>query len=495
MKKTALALIAALVVTTNIAFAQVKTLNSATIQNVFPHTVSKDAGLIIEGKLTATDYASLLLAFTNVQNNNETIRKKVSNTYLGQMAVNETLFVKENGAVFSSYDYDNKQFTLNEKVDIVSLAQFSISYLNAVQNTDKFNDTAKYKSMIIDTVKYQKLINDNNTAMKKLNKTSTKYKQLQSTNTKYEKMIKDSNTYKKLMNDAATYQNTAKSTATKNALATSRYVLNNMYKEGKFFEDSNMQKVDYKTMGNGMLSLYTLWQLTHKTDKENLGNTAKEIYDFINSSWKAEYNVFALSGNAESVKFDLRDFGLFLWGSKELSQILAQTGHGYEAATLMMNTSKMIDKVLVKDTTYRAEGIVREIEVKAGVVSAPKDEINIGRLHTFLYGFTRWNESAFSKLMGTENKNISFVKDMVMYSVKNHVDEYATIHDTKFTDVSVKESSKETPYLTWFMITSDYMIERYKGYFTSSELKQVESAIQKNYNFLIEKMLVAGKKM
>lgn len=402
------------------------------LQNAFPHTVSKDGGLLLEEKLTATDYASILFSLTNIQNNNSSLKSKIANTFTGYTLASEFLFVKPDGSVISAYDYKDGEYIPNNKVDIASVTQYSMSFNNMIKNIDKFNANANY-------------------------------------------------------------QNKVQETALKYAYHTSDYVLNNMYQNGKFFDDVKKEKSDYKTMANGLISFSILWDLEKDpVRKQQLTAAAKDIYDTLNTTWKSSYNVFDFTGDGSKVKFDLRDFGLFLWGASELSSILSEIDYGYEALNVMINTDKMLKTSLVDNVTLKREGIAREIEITQGIASAAKDEINTGRLHTFLYGFMKWNEHPFTKVIGVQDKNLNLIKSTALYSAKNHMDDYALIHDTLFSNPSTKNDAKETPYLTWSMITWDYLIENYKTHLSTDEEKQIANAIEKNYTFLTNNIYQSG---
>lgn len=411
------------------------TFKASRLQNAFPHTLSKDGGLIVEGKLTATDYASVLFALSNLQNNNREMQNRISNTYIGYVLTSEFLFVKPDGAVISTYDYKDGEFVPNNKIDIAAASQYSVAFYDAYKNNNKFNATAYY-------------------------------------------------------------QKTTKEKAAYHAYNTSKYVLDNMYKSGKFYDDAKKEKIDYKTMANGLISFNVHWNL-EKANKQQLALTAKEIYDTMNSAWNEQYKVFDFTGDGTKVKFDLRDFGLLLWGTKDLSSILAENGYGYEALQLMKNTDQMVQNILSNKEVCKKEGLIREIEIINGTAAGvkDKDEVNTGRLHTFLYAFTKWNESPFTQLIGTQTKNYKFIKDMVLYSVNNHMDEFAIIHDTRFSDPSVKDATKETPYLTWFMINADYFVENHKIHLSQQEAKEINNAIEKNYNFLMKNIFQSGKSM
>ncbi len=403
------------------------------LQSAFPHTLSKDGSLLIEEKLTATDYASILFALTNIQDNSPELKRKISDTFTGYILTSEFLFINPDGSVISAYDYKEGKYVPTGKTDISSLTQYSIAFHSALNNTEKFN-----------------------------------------TNPAYQKKVA--------------------AAAFKHAYNTSNYVWSHMYENGKFFEDAKKEKVDYKTMANGLLSYNVLFETEKNSKRKNqLAASSKEIYDTLNASWNEKYRVFDFNGDGSKVKFDLRDFGLFLWGTSELAEILAANGYGYEALTLMTRTEKMINTVLVDQATYKNEGIAREIEVIKGAAAASRDEINTGRLYTFLYGYTKWSEHPFAKVIGIQNKNLHFIRNMMMYGVKNHMDEFAVIHDTLFTNPSVRNDAKETPYLTWFMTTADYVVEAHKSHFSAEEIKQINHSIEKNYTFLIHNIYQSGK--
>ncbi len=411
------------------------TFSAPRLQNVFPHTVSKDGSLILEGKLTATDYASILLAATNVQNNSSDLKNKVSGTYSGYVLTSEFLFLKPDGSVISTYDHVDGQLVPNNKVDIASVAQYSIAFYDALSNNHKF----------------------------------------------------DAN---------PTYQKRNLAFAALHSKRTAKYIYDTMYQNGRFFEDTKKDKVTLRSMGNGLVSFSVLYDLEKDPlQKKALASSAKTIYDVMNQSWKDQYEVFDFEGDGSKIKFDLRDLGFFLWGSKELAEILAENGNGTEALQIMKNTHALVQKSLVHNITYKSEGIVREIEITNGKAASTRDEINTGRLHTFLYGYTKWNESPYAALVGIQKKNIHFVKNLILYSIKDHMDEYGLLHDTKFSDVTVKNDAKETPYLTWYMTTADYMLENYKTYFTLEEFNSVEKSIQLNYDFLMNRIYMSGAKL
>ncbi|KXG74279.1 hypothetical protein [Thermotalea metallivorans] len=438
MKKIVISLILILAMLSNVAMAlesTYSTFDASILQNAFPHTVSKDGKLIVEGKLTATDYASILFALSNIQDNNENIKNRIANTYTSYILTSEFLFLKPDGSVLPAYDHKDGKFVPNTKLDIASVAQFSAAFYDALQNRDKFNANPWYTE-------------------------------------------------------------TSQQKALKHAQSTSKYVLGHLYESGKFYNEPSKATIDIKSMGNGLLAFNALWNLEKDTaHRQHYIAVSKEIYDFMAASWNGAYGVYAFDGNSDKVKFDLRDFGLFLWGSKELAQILAEGGYGYEALEIMKNTHKMLTTALVKDVTYKPEGIVREIQIDKGVAQATKDEINTGRLYTFLYGLEKWNESPFATLIGIRNQNIHFIKDMVIYSIRNHMDDYGLIHDTKFSDVSVKNGAKETPYLAWYMVAADYVLENYTKFLTDAEYALIEKSIQQNYDFLMNSIYMSGKKL
>lgn len=448
------------------------------VKYIFPHAVTKDGLLPIEGKITATDYASILKSINNVQDNNLALRSKVASYYVELAKTTQNLFFNEDGSIVSSYDYTDNEYHNQNKTDIASIAQMSIAFYDAYVNNVKFNYGLSYKSTLNNLERYIK------TAKKAERRTA-----------KYKKAVADLARYKKIVQNAATFQKNVKDLSYKNALSTSSYVLNNLYKEGKFYNDPSLQSINYGTMGNGLLALNVQWNLSGTSDKQRLTQIAKEVYDYINASYDEEYDVFVFSGDRQNVKFDLKDFGMFLWGAKELSTILIQNGYGIEAANLMLKTTKMVNKVIVKDVTYKNEGIAREIAVVNGVVSASRDEINTGRLHQFLYGFMKWNESQFTSFIGVHSKNVMLAKNMLINSIKNHIDAFAIIHDTKFTDVTIKNDAKEIPYIAWFMVTADYFAENHKHHLSKEENDLIQRAIQKNYDFLMNKVLTLGKNM
>ncbi|KRQ87795.1 hypothetical protein ABG79_00600 [Caloramator mitchellensis] len=476
MKKVLISTLLIFVLLFNVAFAATPAHFMATEgKYIFPHAVTKDGSDWYEGKITATDYAVIISALNNIQNNNSTYATKVANTYIDLVKATGGLFINEDGSVVSGYDYSNNEYHNQNKTDIASVSQMSLAFYNAYKNNSKFNYGVFHRSHMASLQKYI------NSAKKSERKTK-----------KYKNAVAELAKLNKMSAEAAKYQKAAKDLALKNAQATSNYVLNNLYKEGKFYNDSTLQSINYSTMGNGLLALSVQWNLADSTKKQSLKPLAKAAYDFIYSTFDSDYNVFVLSGDRANVKFDLKDFGTFLWGAKELSDILIQSGYRTEAAEIMLQTNKMIEKVLVKGVTYRTEGIAREIQVVNGTVSASKDEINVGRLHQFLYGFMKWNESKFTDFIGTHAENVMFIKNMVIYSAKNHVDAYAAIHDTKFSDVSIKNDAKETPYIAWFIVNADYILENHKHHLSKSETATLENAVLKNYNFLMNKILFSN---
>ena len=438
MKKIFLAALLSTAIFSNAAFASsiqssYTAFKADRLQTVFPHTVSKDGGLLIEEKLTATDYASILFSLGNIQDNSQKLKSNIADTFTGYTVASEFLFIKPDASVISAYEYKEGEYIPSTKMDIASAAQYSMAFNNVLENIDKFNANPSYQ--------------------KKAGETANKY-----------------------------------------AYGTADKIFNTMYKEGYFFDDSKKEKFDYKTMANGLISFKILWNLEkNPARKEELKLAVKEIYKVLNASWKANYNVFDFSGDGAKIKFDLRDFGLFLWGISEFSEILAATDQGYEAVGLMINTDKMISVTLIDGITSKEEGIVREIEIVNGQASAVKDEVNTGRLSTFLYGFMKWNSNPFTKVIGMQDKNVKYAKKLILYSVRNHVDEYATIHDTLFSDPSVKNDAKETPYLTWSMIAQDYLLENHSTYLSLAEAKQINQSIEKNYNFLRNNIYQSGK--
>lgn len=442
MKKIILSGTIALSLMSNVAMAYniestYETFEAKRLQNAFPHTVSKDANLIIENKLTATDYSAILNALSKVQDNNLDLKNKILNTYTSYLQTSQFLFLKPDGNVVPSYEYKEGKFIPSNKTDIGAVAQYSIAFNEALENKDKFNT-----------------------------------------------------------NDW--YQNTSLNFAKEYALKTSKYALDNMYQEGKFFEDSSKSKISIKSMGSGLLVFNTLWNLETDTNhKEHLVATAKDIHKYIESTWSEQDNVFYFEKDNTNTTFSTSEFGLFLWGSKELSDILKESGHIKEAQEIINNTNKMLQKILVNNTAIKNEGIVRDINIEKGIVSVPqgKDEINMGRMNTFMYGLLKWNESEFIEEINVKENNIKLIRNLLVYSSEHYIDNYALIHDVKFSDVSIKNDAKETPYITWYVITADYLMENYKDKFSNKEIELIEKSIEKNYNFLINNILITGKKI
>ena len=357
---------------------------------VYPHAVTADGKLVIEGKITNTDYSSILLALLEEMNENgakaET-RLRFEQTFNSAMKY----FIVPN-----EKEYESKAGQLIAKkseIDPNGLSQWVMLFTEV---------------------------------MKK----------------------------KALFNASPAFQKTLVATAEEKITAYSEIVMKSYSKNGLFYDGKDLSKTSMKGNNFGVITLGLAMPYLKGSVKEAAAKQLALSAELYVKAYKAEYKTIDFAGEGKEVKFLLKDAGQFLWASSLLSNAALLENNTDTSFLLMKQANAFLKNTFVEGKTVNAYGPTGEFIVKLGQAESARPDVAGGNYQGFVYAFKRFAFNPFHLYTGQQKEFLSQYSQYVTHSVVNHRDAYGIVHDVQWSNPKEMDSSKETPYFAWFIVNA-----------------------------------------
>lgn len=353
---------------------------------ILPHAVSPDGAVVVSTKITATDYARVLLAYTYYAEEVAGGSAEATRTLVDLFKTADKLFVADDGAVDPSV-YELKDGKYEPAAGPTVAAQALMSYQAAYAH--------------------------------------------------HEAMEGDLNmgVYAEIIH------------APRLAIAVTEYGLDTFSAEITKLSDLAWVLLALENF-RWLLDQHGEGRLPEGYKAADLEQLALRLDDLLQKVWSEELGIYADTFNADGSganfadpKYDMGVMGMLFWGHAVLAQLLQD--HPDRVAALESRACKFLNTLLVEGVTYDPNvGIVREIQVVDGQAQVANDQVNGQRLFDLVFGLGMMLKLGLPCMRAEE-----VIPEMLVVGAERMHDEYAIVHDYKFGDPTEVNDIKETPYL------------------------------------------------